>query len=359
MNIMLIGYYGYHNIGDDLFIKQLTNYLASKQKVKKNFILGEDNYYKFDSRKVFYFTNNQLSKIKRALILLKSDYIAWGGGSLELDGEPGNLLKLQKLSKLMGKGFGFLGIGLDSVLKEKNSKSKIANIFAKSDYLYLRDNYSYEMALEQLKLKQLPSLGGDLAFLDLTIYEKFFKPLNQSINITNISFSGKKWWGDSRAEFYAKQLMPLIEKYNTTIHLLPGQVVLSGQVGDQRNDNLFHELLKKYLPSTNCQIHSWKEPEDFLEILSSMNFHIGNRLHPIILADILGIPNIGIGSHRSKIFNYIHKTKTLIKERVVDFMEPISMERIMTIFDRYKKPENFILKESSTAKSCLEQIFFS
>ena len=33
MNIMLIGYYGYHKIEDDLFIKQLTNYLASKQKV--------------------------------------------------------------------------------------------------------------------------------------------------------------------------------------------------------------------------------------------------------------------------------------------------------------------------------------
>ena len=69
----------------------------------------------------------------------------------------------------MGKRFDFLGIRLDSVLKEKNSKSKIANIFAKSNYLYLRDNYSYKIALEQLKLKQLSSLGGDLVFLDLTI----------------------------------------------------------------------------------------------------------------------------------------------------------------------------------------------
>ena len=328
MNIMLIGYYGYHNIGDDLFVKQLTNYLASQQKVKKIFILGEENYYKFDSQKVFYFASNQLSKIKRALILLKSDYIAWGGGSLNLDGEPDNLLKLQKLSKLMSKRFGFLGVGLESGLKENNSKSKKANIFEKSDFLYLRDNYSYQTALEQLKLKQSPSLGGDLAFLDLTIYEKFFKPLNQSNNITNISFSGKKWWGGGRAEFYAKQLMPLIEKYNTIIHLLPAQVVLPGKEEDQRNDNRFHELLKKHLPSTNCQIHSWKEPEDFLEIMSSMNFHIGNRLHSIILADILGIPNIGIGSHKSKIFNYINKTNTLSKERVVDFMEPISMEKI-------------------------------
>ncbi len=37
MNIMLIGYYGYHNIGDDLFVKQLTNYLANKQEVKKKY----------------------------------------------------------------------------------------------------------------------------------------------------------------------------------------------------------------------------------------------------------------------------------------------------------------------------------
>ena len=82
-----------------------------------------------------------------------------------------------------GKFRMWVRIRLDSVLKEKNSKSKIANIFAKSNYLYLRDNYSYKIALEQLKLKQLPSLGGDLAFLDLTISEKFFKSLNQSINI--------------------------------------------------------------------------------------------------------------------------------------------------------------------------------
>ena len=352
---MLIGYYGYHNIGDDLFVKQLTNYLASKQKVKNIFILGAENYYKFESTKVFYFANNQLSKIKRALILLKSDYIAWGGGGLDLESKPGNLLKLQTLSKLMGKRFGFLGVGLESVLKENNSKSKIVNIFEKSDYLYLRDDYSYEMVLKQLKFKQLPSLGGDLAFLDLTIYEKFLKPLNQEINIANISFSGKNWWGESRAKFYSKQLMPLIKNYNCVIHLLPGHV---GEYRE-RNDNRFHELLKKYLPSTNYKIHSWKEPEDFLEILSLMNFHIGNRLHSIILADILGIPNIGIGSYRSKIFNYIHKTDTLVKERLVDFMKPISMERIMTIFRQYKKPEKFILKEFSTARYCLEKNFFS
>lgn len=48
----------------------------------------------------------------------------------------------------MGKGFGFFGIGLDFVLKEKNSKSKIVNIFVKLDYLYFRDNYFYEMVLE-------------------------------------------------------------------------------------------------------------------------------------------------------------------------------------------------------------------
>lgn len=85
-----------------------------------------------------------------------------------------------------------------------------------------------------------------------------------------------------------------------------------------------------------------------------MNFYIGNCFYLIIFVDILGILNIGIGSYRLKIFNYIYKIKILIKERVVDFMELIFMERIMIIFDWYKKLENFILKEFFIVKFCLE-----
>ena len=105
----------------------------------------------------------------------------------------------------------FLELDWSLYLRKIIAKARSSIFLKNSDYLYLRDDYSYEMVLKQLKFKQLPSLRGDLAFLDLTIYEKFLKPLNQEINIANISFSGKNWWGESRAKFYSKQLMPLIK----------------------------------------------------------------------------------------------------------------------------------------------------
>src|SRR3712207_6863944 len=55
-----------------------------------------------------------------------------------------------------------------------------------------------------------------------------------------------------------------------------------------------------YTTLFRSKIYSWKHPEEFIEILSQMDFHIGNRLHSLILADILGVPNIGIGELRSE-----------------------------------------------------------
>ncbi len=62
-----------------------------------------------------------------------------------------------------------------------------------------------------------------------------------------------------------------------------------------------------------------------------MDFHIGNRLNSIIIADIVGVPNLGIIQEGTlKIKNYIEKTQILTQERIVQFMEPIAKERIET-----------------------------
>ncbi|MCA1993535.1 MAG: polysaccharide pyruvyl transferase family protein [Coleofasciculus sp. S288] len=349
MNILLMGYYGQSNIGDDLFVKQLTTYFSTKDVVKNVFVICQDNYYEKVSDKVSFFSTSNLSKLKRAWLILRSDCIAWGGGTLNFSGKPKNYLRLQALSKVMGKRFCFLGVGIESI--KSDSDKGIAQVFENADLLYVRDNYSYELASQTFKTSQSCCLGGDLAFLNLSLYDRFLKRDKSSNQLHNISFSGKHWWGDGRAEFYAKQLIPVIEQYNSVIHLLPAHV------GDKRNDNKFHELLKKYLPENHCQLHSWKHPEEFIEILSQMDFHIGNRLHSLILADILGVPNIGIGEASSKIGNYVTKTGILTTERVAAFMEPLPLERIEKISQSYERPDEFILNESQTARECLEIIF--
>ena len=39
-----MGYYGYGNIGDDLFVKQLTNYFHKNQIVRNIFVICKDTY---------------------------------------------------------------------------------------------------------------------------------------------------------------------------------------------------------------------------------------------------------------------------------------------------------------------------
>lgn len=351
-----MGYYGFKNIGDDIFLQQLISYFTQKDIVNKIFVFCQSNYYDKSSEKVTFFNSAKLSKVKRALIILNSDYLVWGGGTLNLTDEPKNLLRLQKFAKLTGKRFGFLGVGLEAV--NSGQEEKKAKVFKNADLLYLRDKSSYKFALHNFNKNQKCFLGGDLAFLDLNFYQKFINQKNTNINqntksniIKNISFSGMYWWGEGRGEFYAQQLKPFIEKYNSVIHLLPAHV------GDERNDNNFHQFVKKYLPVENCKLHSWDKPQDFLEVLSQMDFHFGKRLHSIILADILGIPSVGISDENSKIKHYIDKSDMLSEYRRLEFMQPIEIEQIEKIFAEYERPNEFIFQENQTSRQGIELIF--
>jgi len=349
MNVLLLGYYGHRNIGDDLFVRHLIHFLSHKS--KKIFLICDDTYYKRDylsNTNIEFYHSQEISKFQRLALILKSNYIAWGGGTLAIDQKPGNLILIKRVSQLFGKKFGFLGIGLEGA--NDSTSTSVKSLYDSSNFLYLRDTQSYEFAVNNFKSPKICCSGGDLAFLDLSFYSDFTK-LDKNPTIQKLSFSGKHWWGDSRAKFYAQPLLELIEKYNTQIHLLPGNV------DSQTNDNKFHEKMLSFLPQENCTIHSWNQPEDFLSILSQMDFHIGNRLHSIILADILGVPNIGINAKPAKIRNYIQKTATLIDERTTDFMEEITLERIEKVFQNYKQPLAFIENESKTAQTCLAQVF--
>ncbi|MEM7716817.1 MAG: hypothetical protein AAF349_25230, partial [Cyanobacteria bacterium P01_A01_bin.68] len=72
MNILLMGYYGFRNVGDDLFLRQLIDYFAQKQDVKKIFVFCQEDYYERTTDKVRFFAAKNLSKLKRLSIILQS-----------------------------------------------------------------------------------------------------------------------------------------------------------------------------------------------------------------------------------------------------------------------------------------------
>lgn len=346
-SVLLLGYYGHRNIGDDLFVRNLVDFLARQH--KRVAVICEDDYYQenyADQAHIRFYRSQDLSKLKRLELILKSDIIAWGGGTLNMNEAPRNLVLSQRVARLLNKKFGFLGVGLD--LGQAMSDSA-QTLFDKANFLYVRNAQSYEFVTQHLPTPKICCLGGDLAFLDLSFYQRFI-PSKRNSTIRNLSFSGKHWWGRSRAARYATPLRQLIDRYNTQIHLLPGNV------GAQSNDNRFHEKLQQLLPASHCTLHTWDQPETFMKVLGGMDFHIGNRLHSVILADILGVPNIGINTSPPKIAHYIQKTGVLPEARLVDAEVTIPGEQIEQVFQQYQRPSDFIEAEARTAQECLQQV---
>jgi polysaccharide pyruvyl transferase WcaK-like protein len=351
MKVLLFGYYGYKNIGDDLFVKNLVQRLATGDRQVS--VICEDDYYKAehaDNPHVRFYRSKDLSKLQRLWLISQHDYIAWGGGTLNISQEPKYLITMQRVARFLGKKFGFLGIGLDGLSADADPTSSQI-LFDRADFLYLRDYESYKFAQEHLTSPKICCQGGDLAFLNQAFYRPFMQS-NRRSQIQHLSFSGKHWWGKERAEFYVKPLLELIEQHGTHIHLLPGNI------GPETNDNKFHLFMQQLLPAGSSTIYTWETPDKFLEVLMQMDFHIGNRLHSIILADILGVPSIGINAEPPKILGYLQKTNCLVRQRSVQqFLDEITTAQIDQVFSTYQRPDDFIANEAVTAEACLDQIF--
>ena len=353
MKILLIGYYGKHNIGDDLFVHQLSRLLSQQSSVEQVTFLCDSLSYHFEHPKIRYCSTQRLNRLQRLALIAKHDVIAWGGGTLAIHDKPLSLLRMQSAARYLRKPFYFLGVGLDGISEGQQQLG--LQVFKNATAILARDQISFQYAQNLDPSQSRTYLGGDLAFLDLSLYRPFIQrrgkerlaePDTQPFR--HVSVTGKFWWGGGRAEFYAAQLLPLMEKYGTHIHLLPAQ-----QQAGELNDNHFHQRLLKHLPADQVTIYEDLSPLDYIDRLSRMDFHVGNRLHSVILAEILGVPSIGIDESGKKIDNFIQKTEVLTDLRRVSFMQEIPLATFEKIHREYRHPIQFVQSESRMARQGL------
>ena len=307
--ILLFGYYGKSNIGDDIMLINLVELLVNKKAKKiivlvdKSFNMEED----FDSRIIF-LKGLKSNAFTFLFQLLTVNYFIWGGGTCFFDNpsirglkELFYFTKLRKIFSAKKKNY-FIGIGVEKVVTRKEIINKILN---NTDGVILRDkkskqnflelNDSYETNMDFLEV------FDDMVFMESTKKMLDEIPVNEGFK-NYITFSGHYKY-ENNDEVIKHTALELIKVMDV---LQVKQVIFLPAKYDENGDTEFHLKVKKEVLSMRDYVLDVPEIikiKDYITLLKSSHKHIGMRLHSLVLADLLILPNIAL-SYQEKINQY-------------------------------------------------------
>jgi len=341
--ILILGYYGFHNTGDEAMLNALVTSLRSYS----------ENIYVFSGDLEYTITLHKIPAIKRSLkfpemvkdlprrifALKNSDLLIIGGGGLFND--KWHLLPFGMFevffSKVFNKKIVICGVDVgpyDSFI----SRLLARGFFQMVNSITVRSKKSAD-ELKKLKIKNY-LLSLDLTFLSEEGNKKNGKTLleNNNIPVNNlVGVSLRPFHHFSKKiNIIAESLDLFIKKSGTNLLFIPFQY--------HRDMRICKEVISKMKQKNSAYL--WDKESNFQEIkdiMSVLDFLIGMRLHSTIFSCLNKVPFFAI-SYRPKVKSFCEMfTEVLpyvelddIKE-CKDFYDPL-----MTAYQNRKKYKKII-----------------
>ncbi len=280
-NILLAGYYGFGNLGDEAILEMVLKQLLEITDKDNITVLSgnkEETSEKYNINTID--RNNVVSIIKK---LMTSDALVFGGGSLLQDVTSNRsiyyYLFLIRLAKVMKNKVIMLSQGIGPILNE-NSRKVTANTLNKVDYITVRDKQSKEF-LENIGVNEnLISLSAD-PVINFRAEDKYEK---NSLEKKRVCFSLRNW-KNSDVSCKISHVAERLIKNNIECHFIPfyynEDLELINEINQNIGDDAFY--YKERL-STN----------EAYDIIKDMNLLVGVRLHSLIFAASAGVPFVAV-----------------------------------------------------------------
>lgn len=318
--ILLCGYYGRNNSGDDALASVCIDRLWSVFKPESISVLSGTPVWCNGNAGVSY---PDLSvRFARTRAMLSSNVIVYGGGGVLQDHRGLADLKEKRrtiaVAKALGKKVIFLGISVGPVTSTQGQRLA-ARVLNMADYISVRDDYSFRMATERLKVTAPVDSHFDLAVLmDGAVPGKERKK-----NVLGVSLvPAKDAFGLSSESSYlenlAKALKRVIDEYGFEIRFF----VFNKLAGDE-------ELAKKMCALIGVRsrlriIDYEMNPLRVFEQVKECSHFMGMRLHSAIFAFMASIPFILVNYH-PKCEGFAEKIK-LTRNALIDVQNPKDLE---------------------------------
>lgn len=322
LKLLLFGYYGEGNLGDELLLRSLISVFGKNHKV--GILTNKVN--KGQKDDIVEFNKFSIEILKG---IRWTDVVIGGGGGIFQDKTSSKsfyyYLFIIFLSLLFKKKVYLIGQSF-SPLKKRINGFLLRFFLNNVEKIYVRDSFSKNY-LEKLGVRSDKIiLSTDLAFLlDIP-----FPSREEDKKILGINL---RKWGNLNLENLNSTLETLISKYDSFYFF-----------SFQQEDSQFYEILKDKFKKIDLI-----EPQDpnFYDYYSSCRLFIGMRLHSCILSVLLGIPFIAI-SYDEKVEAFCHDIgwKFIIK----DFSWDKILCYVNEIEENYKDYKDYLLSKGKILK---------
>lgn len=350
-SILLSGYYGYRNVGDDLLLETLVSFLTQKypltvisatvndsnaipESIKSKInCISEPIYSKKKIVRLYEIIRHEINMLKN------HDILIYGGGTRLFETSTRTyqtfLIKfivLQFNQIFLKRKIIHLGVGIGSVNSEF-SKWLLKRILTLSDQILLRDKTSYNKAVASIGNKNKIYEGFDLMFL------KDKPEIDIPMTKTKIGFSLFQYYSyiDKDKE---KAILFKNEIENLLCHLLADKRIeiylFSFQQDNGGNDELFNqELCKKINSERLVHISYSKYTNQITNSISQLDLCMGMRYHFCLLGLFYNKPTIGINYQPKVQYEY---NALNLENYCIQITE---MSKILNLVDVWKTTDNF------------------
>ncbi|MBR6253777.1 MAG: polysaccharide pyruvyl transferase CsaB [Clostridia bacterium] len=303
-NILISGYYGFNNTGDEAMIETMSSLLAKRDCSLT--VLSSNPDRTKELYNVEAYNRFKLSEVKKAI--KKADLIISGGGTLFQDITSKKsiwyYLGIVKLAQLYRKKIVvcYQGMGPINTPFYRWMTKHILN--KKSvKFVGMRDNHAIDYAKEIGIKENKIIFSSDMIFMmnppPTERIDKIIKDnvLNLQEGQKLIGFSVREWKDKDRTDDLAQAADLIIERYNARIVFFPFHKPKDAEISKIIMHKMKHEEKASIMPNRYL-------PSEILGAMGRMDVNIGVRLHSLVFSAICNVPTIGI-SYDPKIDGFL------------------------------------------------------
>lgn len=291
--IVISGYYGFANAGDEAMLAAIINTLRSAEKYVELTVISGDP--EMTAARYGVVSIHRFNFLKIIKALSGSDLLLSGGGSLLQDVSSKKsllyYLTILALGRVFSRKVMLFAQGIGPI--KSGILKKLAGIICNTaDLITVRDADSVK-ELEQMGVsRDCVRLTADAVLTlrpgDRELGEQLLQQFGVAKDKPLVAVSVRKWQADDN---YLKELSSAVstiaDDHNACVVLLPLQYP-----NDVAACKKLHDMLPRETDA--CVLDAEYDTEQFLALVANFSLLIGMRLHALIFAVIMAVPFVAI-----------------------------------------------------------------